>query len=136
MAKRSREDFDSVSELSDSEVSTKETASIRRGILKSSDDTISSKILHLEASEQREVMKCELPPHRQALSFSTFEDYDVHYQQEHMNRCVECRRNFPTCHFLNLHQQENHDPLVAVLRERGERTVSIDYSSPQTFGLC
>jgi hypothetical protein len=31
-------------------------------------------------------------------------------------------KNFPTEHFLNLHQAENHDPLVGVLRDRGEHT--------------
>jgi len=41
-----------------------------------------------------------------------------------VNRCLECRRNFPTEHFLNLHIEENHDALVSVRRERGEKTVS------------
>lgn len=39
-----------------------------------------------------------------------------------MNRCVECRKNFPTEHFLNLHIEENHDALVGVRKDRGERT--------------
>jgi hypothetical protein len=56
------------------------------------------------------------------MSFATFEEYEVHYNKTHVNRCIECRKNFPTPHFLNLHQEENHDPLVEVLRERGERT--------------
>ncbi|KAL4870506.1 hypothetical protein BDV12DRAFT_165736 [Aspergillus spectabilis] len=69
-----------------------------------------------------EVMHCSLPPHRGALSFASYEDYEVHYQQAHVNRCTECGRNFPTELFLNLHIEENHDPLAAARRERGEKT--------------
>ncbi|CEL09941.1 hypothetical protein ASPCAL13069 [Aspergillus calidoustus] len=69
-----------------------------------------------------EVMRCSLPPHRETLSFSSYDDYEVHYQQAHVNRCTECARNFPTDRFLNLHIEENHDPLIAARRERGEKT--------------
>ncbi|KAL4883294.1 hypothetical protein BJY04DRAFT_185286 [Aspergillus karnatakaensis] len=69
-----------------------------------------------------EVMRCSLPPHRGALSFASYEDYEVHYQQAHVNRCTECGRNFPTELLLNLHIEENHDPLAAARRERGEKT--------------
>jgi len=67
-------------------------------------------------------MRCSLPPHRNTLTFATFEEYDVHYAKTHVNRCVECKKNFPTTHFLNLHIEENHDSLVSVRRERGEKT--------------
>lgn len=86
-----------------------------------------SKIPHLDTeggeASDLEVMRCSLPPHRETLSFATFEDYEVHYSQAHVNRCLECRRNLPTEHFLNLHIEENHDSLVAARRSRGERTV-------------
>ncbi|KAH8434629.1 uncharacterized protein LDX57_012271 [Aspergillus melleus] len=42
--------------------------------------------------------------------------------QTHVNRCSECGKNFPTGHFLSLHIEENHDPLVATRRERGDKT--------------
>lgn len=87
----------------------------------------SSKIPHLDTeggeTSDPEVMRCSLPPHQETLSFASFEAYEVHYSQMHVNRCLECRRNFPTEHFLNLHIEENHDSLVAARRERGERTV-------------
>lgn len=67
-------------------------------------------------------MRCSLPPHRGTLTFATYEEYDVHYAKTHVNRCLECRKNFPTEHFLNLHIEENHDSLVSVRRDRGERT--------------
>jgi len=69
-------------------------------------------------------MRCSLPPHRGTLTFASYEEYDVHYAQTHVNRCLECKKNFPTEHFLNLHIEENHDSLVSVRRERGERTYS------------
>ncbi|KAF2119947.1 hypothetical protein BDV96DRAFT_610098 [Lophiotrema nucula] len=83
------------------------------------------KIVHLDAdtaiSDQPAVMRCQLPPH-QPLTFTSFEEYDVHYQKIHMNRCQECQKNFPDEHFLILHIAENHDPINAAKRDRGERT--------------
>ncbi|KAF7596317.1 hypothetical protein BBP40_002461 [Aspergillus hancockii] len=69
-----------------------------------------------------EVMHCSLPPHRETLSFSTYDDYEVHYKQTHVNRCVACGKNFPTDRFLSLHIEENHDSLTAARRARGEKT--------------
>lgn len=69
-----------------------------------------------------EVMHCSLPPHKGSISFSSFEDYEVHYLQAHVNRCSECGRNFPTERFLNLHIEENHDSFISARRARGEKT--------------
>lgn len=69
-------------------------------------------------------MHCSLPPHRETLSFTSYEDYEVHYLQNHVNRCSECSKNFPVGHLLNVHIEENHDPLIAARRARGEKTVS------------
>src|ERR1700684_884655 len=49
------------------------------------------------------VIRCSLPPHRDAYTFSSYEEYEVHYAKDHVNRCAECGKNFPTYHFLNLH---------------------------------
>ncbi|KXL47313.1 hypothetical protein M433DRAFT_152895 [Acidomyces richmondensis BFW] len=65
-------------------------------------------------------MRCTLPPHK-ILTFASVSDYETHYQKEHTNRCLECQRNFPTAHFLDLHIAENHDPLVAALRDKKEK---------------
>jgi hypothetical protein len=75
-----------------------------------------------------EVMHCSLPPHRETISFTSYEDYEVHYLQYHVNRCSECSKNFPTGRLLDIHIEENHDPLVAARRARGEKTVSLAYS--------
>ena len=70
------------------------------------------------------IMKCTLPPHKDPLMFKSYSEYEKHYSSFHTNRCLECRRNFPSDHLLGLHIEEWHDPLVVVKRDRGEHTVS------------
>jgi hypothetical protein len=77
-----------------------------------------------ESSSQTPVMKCSLPPHKETLSFKSYEEYELHHNKIHTNRCVECRKNFPSEHLLNIHIEECHDSFVAVKRDRGEHTVS------------
>ncbi|KAI1450882.1 hypothetical protein F5Y02DRAFT_6608 [Annulohypoxylon stygium] len=69
-------------------------------------------------------MKCSLPPHRDILSFRSYAEYEAHHNRTHTNRCVECRKNFPSDHLLNVHIEECHDVFAAVKRERGEHTYS------------
>ena len=76
----------------------------------------------------RAVMKCSLPPHNDTISFSTFDDFEIHYAKEHAHRCSECRKNFPTEHFLGLHISENHDPLTEARRAKDEKTVCLGRS--------
>ncbi|KAG0648354.1 zinc finger protein [Hyphodiscus hymeniophilus] len=127
MAKRSREDFEP--STPDSEKPGDTEAGVRLVVHQSTVADLpsnSSKIIHLDSDsgEARPApeMICSLPPHRQTLSFSTYEDYEVHYLKSHTNRCTECRKNLPTEHFLSLHIEENHDSLVSVRKERGEKT--------------
>ncbi len=75
------------------------------------------------SKQQAEVMRCLFPPHRQPVTFSTYDDYDTHYKKFHQNRCSECHKNLPTNHFLNLHIAEIHDPLNEARRARGDKTV-------------
>ncbi|KAJ4288389.1 hypothetical protein N0V90_011624 [Kalmusia sp. IMI 367209] len=90
--------------------------------------SVDVKIVHLDASSaishQPAVMICSLSPHEPGLTFASFEDYDVHYQKTHMNRCTDCHKNFPDQHFLGLHIAENHDPISAAKRDRGEKTIA------------
>lgn len=73
-------------------------------------------------------MKCTLPPHKEPLTFKSYGEYESHYNKFHTNRCLECRKNFPSDHFLGLHIEECHDPLVVVKRDKGEHTVSSHFS--------
>ncbi|RAL67495.1 hypothetical protein DID88_008250 [Monilinia fructigena] len=87
----------------------------------------SSKIVHLDEDIGEggvTIMRCSLPGHHRALSFLSYDDYEMHYKKSHMNRCLECRKNFPSEHFLNLHIEENHDALVSVRKDRGEKIYS------------
>jgi hypothetical protein len=68
-------------------------------------------------------MRCSLPPHKETIAFSTYDDYESHYLKTHVNRCSECGKNFLTQHILNIHIEENHDPLILARRDRGEKTV-------------
>jgi hypothetical protein len=87
-----------------------------------------AKIAELDSSESiedREVkIYCALPPHKEPLQFSSYSDYETHYRDKHTNRCLQCRKNFPSAHFLSLHIEETHDSFAEVRKERGERTVS------------
>ncbi|KAK3940495.1 hypothetical protein QBC46DRAFT_385125 [Diplogelasinospora grovesii] len=69
-------------------------------------------------------MRCSLPPHKEALIFGSYGEYESHYLKSHTNRCLECHRNFPSTHLLNVHIEEAHDAFAAVKREKGERTYS------------
>ena len=71
------------------------------------------------------LIKCTMPPHKEPLTFRSYSEYEKHYSSFHTNRCLECRKNFPSDHFLGLHIEEWHDPLVVVKRDRGEHTVSM-----------
>ncbi|KAI1106254.1 hypothetical protein F4804DRAFT_330436 [Jackrogersella minutella] len=69
-------------------------------------------------------MKCSLPPHRDVMLFKTYAEYEAHHNRTHRNRCVECTKNFPSEHLLNVHIEECHDVFAIVKRERGEHTYS------------
>ena len=135
MVKRSREDSDSAS---DAETPISEGISpVAAG--SPVNPLRSAKYVELDNveanSEDIEVMRCSLPPHRQSISFASFEAYEVHYAKAHVNRCSECRKNFPTEHFLSLHIEENHDPLNEVRKARGEKTVSTHYHGRVFYGI-
>ncbi|KAK2592959.1 hypothetical protein QQS21_009325 [Conoideocrella luteorostrata] len=69
-------------------------------------------------------MRCSLPPHKQPVAFRSYQEYESHYNMFHTNRCLECRKNFPSEHLLSVHIEEYHDPLVRVRRDKGEHTYS------------
>jgi hypothetical protein len=130
MAKRSYDDFEPQSDADN--IASTEALPVAHF---TSSKPSSSKILHLDSespSSSGEAptieMKCSLAPHKEILSFPSIEAFEVHYKKAHLNRCLECRRNFPTEHFLDLHIQENHDAIVGVRKERGEKTVGLNLS--------
>lgn len=101
-----------------------------------------AKIADLDLSDnddrRRDIqMRCSLPPHREPQVFETYAAYEAHYRDQHTNRCVACRKNFPSAHLLGLHIEETHDAFVQAKREKGERTVSStsQMPSPQAVEL-
>ena len=84
------------------------------------------KLVHLDLDQDSSPQPPPLimfshPPH-QPLAVSALDDDQVNNQQKHTNPCSECQRNFPDTHFLHLHIAENHDPIRAAKRDRGEQT--------------
>ncbi|KAL1868491.1 hypothetical protein Daus18300_005925 [Diaporthe australafricana] len=69
-------------------------------------------------------IKCSLPGHGPGLCFVTYQDYESHYHKAHSNRCLDCRKNFPSSHILNLHIKEFHDALTELRKEKGEHIYS------------
>jgi hypothetical protein len=90
-------------------------------------DGRASKYVQVDScSENNAKVNCFLPPH-QPLDFETFDDYEIHYNQHHINRCLTCQKNFPSDHYLGLHIAENHDPINEAKKERGDKTVAPPY---------
>ncbi|KID80051.1 Zinc finger protein [Metarhizium brunneum] len=88
-----------------------------------------AKISQLDIAVQDEdddtpTMKCSLPPHKEPIPFRSYQEYESHYSMFHTNRCLECRKNFPSEHLLGVHLEEYHDPLIRVRRDKGEHTFS------------
>ncbi|KAL8693148.1 MAG: hypothetical protein Q9218_001968 [Villophora microphyllina] len=132
MAKRSREDSPPAGAADSPSLSVSPSQSPSTLLVDTSDSPTSAapdashSTKYLQISEQPEsrhvAMKCSLAPHREVITFDSFEDFEVHYAQVHTNRCSECHKNFPTDHFLGLHISENHDPLIEARKAREEKT--------------
>jgi len=111
MSKRSREDDHSSSE--DGSYDGEHNEAQKYALLDNEDDL-----------NKKAVITCSLPPHSETIPFYSYNEYEVHYKQNHYNRCFGCHKNLPTEHFLMLHIAENHDPLNQAKRGRGEKIVS------------
>lgn len=119
--KRSREPEDNID--SDSEVSHPEVSI--RPVSKYAGLDLTNEQDGIGANDA--AMRCFLPPHKEPLSFRSYEEYESHYQKFHAHRCLDCRKNFPSQHLLGVHIEECHDPLVAVKRDRGDHTVGVHH---------
>lgn len=76
-------------------------------------------------------IQCSMPGHAPGLSFTSYSDYEAHYNNAHTNRCLECRKNFPSSYFLDLHIAEYHDALLEIKKENGELIVRIHMKSAE-----
>ncbi|KAJ7493219.1 hypothetical protein B0H11DRAFT_1718098 [Mycena galericulata] len=68
---------------------------------------------------------CTLPPtcSHHPTPIANAKDLETHYAKYHAHVCEEpgCNCVFPDARLLEIHQTENHDPLAAVRKERGEK---------------
>lgn len=91
-----------------------------------------SKIVGLDVDDSQSTFisdfTCSLPGHGPGLRFATYEEYESHYHKAHENRCIDCRKNFPSSHMLNLHIREFHDALAELQKEKGDSIVSSCFS--------
>ncbi|TNN58320.1 Zinc finger protein 511 [Liparis tanakae] len=53
-----------------------------------------------------------------SAAFVSLEEYEHHYNSLHRNVCCSCRRSLPSARLLDLHLQEWHDSLFAILALR------------------
>jgi hypothetical protein len=116
MSKRLRQDS-----LTSEDEAAHESAASKSRSQSAEPDVHTPKYTSLEAATEKPIMRCSLPPHK-PLDFPTYAEYESHYNQFHINRCRDCRKNFPTGRFLELHLAEHHDPIVASKQEAGEKT--------------
>lgn len=116
MGKRSRDASSSPSE-------SMEPFDPRTPLSEVEDDHIAKVVAVISTTtDDTPVMTCDLPPHTVTLKFSSIEAFEVHYAQDHTNRCSTCGRNLPSDHFLTLHIDENHNPIREALTAKGEQT--------------
>ncbi|KAF8484175.1 hypothetical protein JB92DRAFT_2648212, partial [Gautieria morchelliformis] len=73
---------------------------------------------------------CALPPTcsypHKPTQLSSAHEVEEHYAKYHTHVCEHerCKSVFPEARFLELHFAECHDPITALKKERGEKTVS------------
>ncbi|KAK7735874.1 hypothetical protein SLS53_007251 [Cytospora paraplurivora] len=85
-----------------------------------------SKIVGIDVDDSSETaapdLRCSLPGHLPGLAFTSYKDYESHYIKAHTNRCLDCRKVFPSSHILDLHINEFHNALTELNKERGAAT--------------
>lgn len=68
--------------------------------------------------------------------FTTLHMFEEHYGSNHCFVCVQCRRNFPSNHLLELHVLERHDSLFQLMATKKDmynclvQTCSQEFASP------
>jgi hypothetical protein len=76
-----------------------------------------NKISRVESEQvfKEKSIKCWYSPNCSLLApFSTFKEYEEHYNKYHENICSQCHNILPTRHLLHLHLLECHDSFFAV----------------------
>jgi hypothetical protein len=62
-------------------------------------------------------IKCGFTFICKSIKFNSYEEYELHFKLNHVNKCDRCKMLLPTAHFLHLHILETHDSLFKVRKE-------------------
>ena len=54
-------------------------------------------------------------------AFEDYQQYHLHVVSIHEHTCESCLKVFPNKSFLSLHIDENHNPLLQIKQERGDK---------------
>ncbi|KAJ0067180.1 hypothetical protein NL108_012912, partial [Boleophthalmus pectinirostris] len=66
-------------------------------------------------------------------AFKTLQEYEHHYNSLHRHVCCICRRSLPTARLLDIHIQEWHDSLFAVLAQKQDMYQCLVEGCGRTF---
>lgn len=69
-------------------------------------------------------------------TFKTVQEYEHHYNSLHSHVCCSCRRSLPTARLLDIHIQEWHDSLFAVLAQKQDMYQCLVEGCGQKFKTC
>ncbi|KAF6761732.1 hypothetical protein DFP72DRAFT_842588 [Ephemerocybe angulata] len=91
-----------------------------------------------EASAATHPLLCTLPPtcNHKPTPLANTKELESHYATYHAHVCEQqgCGCVFPDARLLELHQTENHDPLAAMRKERGDKIFACHLAScPKLF---
>lgn len=66
---------------------------------------------------------CNLTPHcdKNPSKFSTYQQFETHYANNHSIICNECNARLPSDHILTLHLVEVHDTFAQARKARGDK---------------
>ncbi|CAX41009.1 zinc finger protein, putative [Candida dubliniensis CD36] len=54
-------------------------------------------------------------------AFENYQQYHLHVLSTHEHTCESCQKVFPNKNYLSLHIDENHNPLLQIKQERGDK---------------
>uniref|UniRef100_A0A3P9JY02 Zinc finger protein 511 n=1 Tax=Oryzias latipes TaxID=8090 RepID=A0A3P9JY02_ORYLA len=88
-----------------------------------------------EAEDRTTLSVSEFPCHISGCSalFSSLGEYEHHYNSLHRNVCSSCRRCLPSARLLDIHIQEWHDSLFAVLAQKQDMYLCLVEGCGQKF---
>lgn len=79
---------------------------------------------------ERKILTCDLTPCA-GTQFASHDVYRAHLKSVHHEKCMACHRTFPSNDILQLHINENHNPLLRIKQEQGDK-IFMCFATPGT----